>query len=262
MRFDPFHAPRTRLLFLLIAVTVLLGVSGSRTPLPGMLRAVATSALEPFRSLAAGWNRNDENDALKRRIYEMQKALVKLSTELAVTREKLREAAELSHLEEASRWKPVAADIIGADASTVTRTVVIDVGYEEGILAGYGVTSRGRVFGVVSEVYRWSARVTPLSSPGWSISGFIPDMNARGVIRNRRGGKCVMEYVVTGRRIPAGKIVVTSGTDGVFPRGILVGKVSAFRWVQQGLVAELTVEPAVTPSMALHVFVLKPRKET
>ena len=69
-------------------------------------------------------------------------------------------------------------------------------------------------------------------------------------------GFCAMNYVTTQSKVSAGDILTTSGTGGVFPEGIIIGKVNEISPNTNGLSLDATVEPAVDFSSVSEVFVI------
>ena len=197
-----------------------------------------------------------EKEKLHNRIDELERTVAKLSNEIAVRDRKIQQLSRLGQKPALQRWGFISASIIAADAAPWGGTVEIDVGSADGVVKGCGVVIDDSVFGTVDEVHRWSSRVRVVTDTGWTAAGILLKQQLRGVLRG--GGRdCVMSYVVTEKVMAVGEPVVTSGTDGTFPPGLVVGTVTDCSWRKKGLTVDLRVKPVVKPRLAVAVVVLK-----
>ncbi len=227
------------------------------------VRSIASSILLWPRRAVASVVRRVRGDAvevedLRARVRLLERKIVQLSSEMTAGDRKIQELSRLNRVPTARGWGFITADIVGTDASVWCGTVEIDAGSTQGVTAGSGVVADGAVFGTVVEVHRWTSRVRKITDPAWTAAGMLAKKRVRGVVRGDGLGNCVVSYVVTHNLVEPGEKVVTSGTDGTFPRGMLIGTVTKCSWRKQGLAVDLEVEPAPAPSLAARVVVLKP----
>ncbi len=226
------------------------------------VRSIASSILLWPRRVMASIMRRARGDTaevedLRGRVRLLERKIVQLSNEAAVGDRKIQELSRLNRMPTARGWGFITADIIGSDASVWGGTVEIDAGSTQGVTAGSGVVADGAVFGTVVEVHRWTSRVRRITDPGWTTAGMLAGKRVRGVVRGDGLGNCTVSYVVTQSLVEPGEKVVTSGMDGTFPRGMLIGTVTKCSWHKQGLAVNLNLEPAPGPSLAAKVVVLK-----
>lgn len=227
------------------------------------VRSLASSImLWPKRAVAgavrSAGGESTEEERLRADIELLNRKVVQLSNEIAVRDLKIQELSRLSQMPSVRGWGFITADIIGADASVWGGTVEIDAGSDRGVMTGSGVVMDGAVFGSVVEVHRWTSRVRRVTDPGWTGAGMLLERQVRGVVRGDGLDGCNMFYVITQKAVESGEKVVTSGTDGIFPQGMLIGTVTKFSWHKQGLAVNLELEPASRPRLAASVVVLKP----
>ncbi|MEA1992129.1 MAG: rod shape-determining protein MreC, partial [Thermodesulfobacteriota bacterium] len=71
---------------------------------------------------------------------------------------------------------------------------------------------------------------------------------ARGIIKGAGEGRCYLAYVEKVVDVEIGDRIITSGTDRIFPKGLLIGKVSS---VTEGSISDLFQEITVTPAVDL-----------
>jgi rod shape-determining protein MreC len=137
------------------------------------------------------------------------------------------------------------------------QLVTLDRGADDGVermmpvVVGHGVV--GRVHAVTGS----TADVLLLTDRNSSIAVRVERSRARANVRGTGGpGACRLEYALRSDDMVEGDALVTSGTDGVFPRGLPVGKVSALRRSGQGLYQSADVAPAVDVTKLEEVLVL------
>ena len=156
-----------------------------------------------------------------------------------------RRLAELLDLKEALDLKVVAADIIGSDATGLSRTLILSHGSAAGLEPGMGVIATGGVVGKLIVSSSSASRVILLNDHNCAIDAFAQRSRARGIISGLADDGVIMRYVERAEDLKPGDTVITSGLDGVFPRGLLIGYVSAIERKGPGLFLNVSVKPAV-----------------
>jgi rod shape-determining protein MreC len=182
----------------------------------------------------------------------------RLQSELARQEELRQENRRLSWLlalRDEVQAPTVAARVIAEDAANWSRTVVIDRGREHGIREGMPVLV---VEGLVGRVIRTApkqSRVLLLTDPSSAVAALDQQSRARGICR---GDGTAMRFDYAGRdeRIEAGNAVVTSGTGGVFPRGLIVGRISRVDRSGDGMFQGVSVAPVTDLGRLEEVLVL------
>jgi len=194
-----------------------------------------------------------ENDDLKRRVADLE---VRLQQEHALAA-RTQQLQALMDLRSAATVPTLAAEVIAGNPDSVMRTVTINRGSSDGVLADMGVIAPGGIVGrVIGPVARHAARVQ-----------LIIDRNAAAgalVERTRAGGMVVgleahpplrMDLVSNLADVKPGDNVVASGVDGIYPKGYLIGRIErADRGT--GLYLLITVRPGVDFSSLEQVLVV------
>ncbi len=186
-----------------------------------------------------------ENDALKAQIAQLNAERAGTG-ELKVENQRL---SELLALKDAAKDKlglnTVAAQVIGSDATGLSRTLIIDVGADSGITAGMAVMARDGAVGKIIAVSPHAARVLLIDDHNSALDAFDQRTQARGIIAGVPDDGLTMKYVDRADDLKPGDPVVSSGLDGIFPNGMLVGYVSAVRREGPGLFLSVDVSAAV-----------------
>lgn len=140
----------------------------------------------------------------------------------------------------------IAAKIIGSSLSYWSKTVTVDRGSTSGINVGMPVVSTKGVVGQVTAVSSATAKVLLLTDPANGVDGLLQQTRSRGVVEGKGGEECEMKYVAREVEVQVGERVITSGFDGVYPKGLLIGKVIKVGKSDKGIFHSVTIDPAVS----------------
>ena len=181
-----------------------------------------------------------EHDDLRRRFAEQQ---VQLQAERAVA-DRTRGLEQLLDLRDRSQVTTSAADIVAAGASPDFRTVTIDKGTRDGLRADMAIIAPAGIVGrVVIPSFR-SAKVQLLIDRNAAAGALIERSRAQGVIVGGGDDRLRLEYVSEVADVAVGDQVVTSGIDGIFPKGFVIGRVETVE-KSGGAYKQIVVKPAV-----------------
>jgi rod shape-determining protein MreC len=197
----------------------------------------ATDLFHDYFELA---NAARENVRLKEQIAQLNQRQASM-VELELENHRL---AELLDLKEAIDLKMVAADVIGSDATGMARTLILNQGGGSGLAPGMGVIATGGVVGKLIASSHNASRVMLLNDHNCAIDAFVQRSRARGIVSGIADDGIIMKYIERTGDIKVGDAVVTSGLDGVFPRGLLIGSVSAIERKGPGLFLNISIKPA------------------
>jgi len=135
--------------------------------------------------------------------------------------------------------------------------LVLDQGEDVGLVPDQGVICPEGVIGRIWSVVFQQASVLPLDSFNASTAVMLARSRAMGVLQGVAPGKAEIRYIGRQEVVQVGEPVFTSGLDRVFPRGLLVGYVSAVKPRDQELSLEVTL---AAPLDRVHlVLVLAPK---
>ena len=165
----------------------------------------------------------------------------------------------LLELKQAMDLKSVAANVIGADASGLARTLVIEGGADQGFEPGMAVLSIAGVVGKLIAVGPGSSRVLLISDHNSALDAFDQRSRVRGIVAGVVDDGLVLKYVDRSEDVKSGDSIVTSGLDGIFPRGLLVGQVTAVVREGPGLFLTVNVAPAAEFRRLEQVLVVTQR---
>ncbi|MCP4107511.1 MAG: rod shape-determining protein MreC [Desulfobacteraceae bacterium] len=140
----------------------------------------------------------------------------------------------------------VAAEIIGKDPSPWFKSIIIDKGWKDEIKKGLPVLVPEGIVGMVTDVSPNYSKVLLIIDQNSSVDALIQDSRAWGIIRGKSSSECIFKYVLRKHEIRTGDTVISSGLDGVFPKGVRVGEVSKVTKHKTGAIfQEVFVSPYV-----------------
>ena len=122
----------------------------------------------------------------------------------------------------------IGASVIGASLSRESRLIIIDRGSGSGVRENQAVVAWGGAVGRVISVAPGFAKVRLLSDPNSGVAAVIRENRVDGIVLGEGGDSLnlTMKYVSGFADVSLGDVVVTSGLDGIFPRGFRIGKVT------------------------------------
>jgi len=193
-----------------------------------------------------------ENEKLRKRIQALEIERQKL-LEAAATNRQLK---ELLDFRGSLSGTPVIASIIANSASNWFQSCVLDKGSSDGIRKGMGVVTPLGVVGQVVSVTARTAKVLLLTDPNSGIDVLVQRTRSRGIVSGSLETGTILKYVKRSEDIQEGDRLITSGTDGVFPKGMIVGTVIKVRKQHLGLFQFVEVLPAVQSARVEEVLVV------
>jgi rod shape-determining protein MreC len=253
------------------ALSVLLMVADVRFGVTQPLRAALSVALYPVQWLAMRpqvlaeysgeyMEARDVAQASEREAREQLLVQARRSgqvEQLALENKQHRELLDLSKRLES---KGIAAEVLYDAADPYTRKLIIDKGMANGIKPSSPVMDEHGILGQITHVLPLVSEVTLVTDREHSIPVLNTRTGARGVAYGEAGGAPLLElrFMATNADIEVGDLLSTSGVDGIYPPGVLVGKVIKVERRAETVFARILCEPMGRVQGARHVMVLDP----
>ncbi|MGD9782682.1 MAG: rod shape-determining protein MreC [Kiritimatiellia bacterium] len=154
----------------------------------------------------------------------------------------------------------VSCEVIGRDGTGWWQTVRLDKGALSGVAADRAVITPDGLVGRTVSVSQRTADVLLASDPSCKVSVRLARSGAIGVATGlgAKAGEqpaCRMDYVSQTADVQEGDEVVTSGLGGVFPKGLLVGRVSRVDMHEAGLYQTAWIDSAANLGGLEYAFV-------
>ncbi len=121
----------------------------------------------------------------------------------------------------------IVAGIVGKDPSPWFKTIMIDKGSNDGIEKGMPVIVPEGIVGQITDVFSNYCRALLIIEQNSAVDAIVQRTRARGIVKGKGLQKeCALEYVLRKHDIKEGDIVISSGMDAIFPKGLMIGVVS------------------------------------
>jgi rod shape-determining protein MreC len=231
-----------------------------------LIRIWAVSAVTPFEK-AINWVQNGtwniwhnyfylrgvraENRALKAQIEQLRLEQARLGDDAA----QARRLQALLAFKEQYIEKTVPAQVIGTSGSEQSRSVFIDKGKHDGIEPNMAVITADGIVGKVLTVFPTTSQVLLISDQSSGAGGILEKSRLQGIVKGTSSGQVVLEYVMSDEQVQPGDRVLTSGGDGIYPKGLPVGEVTK---VSPGheLFLNIRLQPAANLAKLEEVLVI------
>lgn len=226
------------------------------------------AVLKPMRSLQdvseGFWDRyfdlvgvREENQRLKARVAELESRLLAHGEDLA----ELKRLRALIQLPVDESWRPLGARVLAGrmGSNAVLDSITISRGYATGARPGTPLVTH---LGLVGRVLRASAHTATallLTDPGSRIAVFSQDGRAPGILAGRGTGRNLeVNFVQRDADVTKNEVLITSGLDGKYPKGIPVARVLSVAPSDYTQFMAVYAEPLVDLQHLEEVLLLEP----
>ena len=194
---------------------------------------------------------NAENERLKQELAEAQ---LQLQQQRALA-DRSRGLERLLDLRDRTTLKTVAAEIIAAGANPEFRTLTLDKGAEAGFSRDMAVLASNGVVGRIVVASPRASQVQLLIDRNAAAGAIIERSRVQGLVVGTGDGTLRLDYLPEMSDIAVGDVVVTSGIDGIFPKGFALGQIESIGRSSGGY-REIVVKPSVDFSSVEEVLVV------
>ena len=265
------HRPFFVLVGVLLAQLMLLSAQITRSRNESVAKVWAETALSPFERSLRGladviggvWHglrdvtvAEQQNRELRAQLAAGETRIQQLSEESAEN-ERLR---TLLDYKARAPYSTVAAEVIGSSPGEGSSTVLIDKGSDYHFSADLAVITPDGAAGKLTAVFPHTAQVLLLTDAAAGAGGMLDKSRAQGVLKGLGRGTCRLDYLMNGEAVTAGDLVVTSGLDQVFPKGLPIGRV--LKVSEGNIYKNIVVKPAVALDRLEEVLVVIPGAST
>jgi len=239
---------RTGYLFLAVIVGHVILISTQVTTKRGvpMLEAAVFGIFSEVQRVAndvtSGVRTSWQNYFALQQIRQENERLKKEVTQLSVSLQQERTAAQqtrtlqgLLDLKSGTAFQTTAATVIGSGADPEFRTITIDKGTQDGLRADMAVISPAGVVGRILMPTARAAKVQLIIDRDAAAGVVIERSRVGGLVSGIgsadalafKAGLIQLEYVPGSADVKKGDRVVTSGLDGIYPKGLPVGEIQS-----------------------------------
>ncbi len=254
-----FNLNKKNLILLAVAVSLLIFLSLSITALS---KPALNTSKEPLGALS--WLRRElggivffhynltENTRLRNEVDFLRSKVNGLNE---IYLENVRLKSNLS-LKQNSKLKFISSRVIARPADNWSSGLIIDKGATSGIKKGMAVVTFLGLAGRIVETTALTSKVMLLCDPNLGVSSLIQRSRQEGLVCGTLGNNLIMKYLPEDADIKLQDVIVSSGLNDTYPKGLLIGRVIDIGKEFSGLSLYAIVKPAVNLSNIEEVLVI------
>jgi rod shape-determining protein MreC len=224
----------------------------------GVFAEVQRASTSVIEGVQHGWENyfalqqvRRENEQLRHENGQLQ---VQLQEERALSTQ-TRSLQQLLELRQRTSLSTTAASVIAGGASPDFRTFTIDKGTGDGLRPDMAVIAPTGVVGRIIMPSARASKVQLLIDRNAAAGAIVERSRAQGVVLGTGSDKLKFEYVPGAADVQVGDRVVTSGIDGIYPKGFAIGQIESIH-KGAGVFSAIVVKPVVEFSSLEEVLVV------
>jgi len=222
-------------------------------PVASAVGALSRSVSNTISSTVALFSAREENERLKKDLDARELELFRLRAEARQGVENLRMLGQGASLPGVVGSVPV----LLLEHRAGVHGALIGAGSADGVVAGSPLAVPAGLVGRVVTVGRGVSRAQLLLDTAAAAGARIARTGELGVIRGDGRGAMILNNIATTSSIARGDLIESAGIDGIYPRGVPIGRVES---VSRGskLFLEIRVAPTADFSRLTDVLLLAP----
>jgi rod shape-determining protein MreC len=195
----------------------------------------------------------EENESLTQRVAELDQKVINYQ-EAYIENLRLR---RLLDFRSTIHGEAVAAQVVVHDMTGWFQTLIADKGFRDQIAPDMPVVNDEGVIGRILDVSDRYARVLMITDPGSAVDAIVQRNRVRGILVGKDANGCVLKYVRGNLDVQVGDLIITSGKDGLFPKGLRLGVVQGTFKDPVDLFQKIEVKPLVRLSALEELLIIK-----
>ena len=153
--------------------------------------------------------------------------------------------------------KTLAAQVIGTSGTDISRVIYVDRGTNDGVTNGMAVVTPDGIVGKVLRVDSRTSQVLLINDTTSGAGVMLERQRIKGVLKGSPSGRPEVLNIMADEKIEPGDKVITTGGDGVYPKGLPVGTVeSVAPDKERDPFLAIKVKPAVNLSQMEEVLII------
>lgn len=200
---------------------------------------------------------NEKNAQLEARVRDLEARLLAHKEDMA----ELARLRELLQLPIDESWTPVGARVLAGHLgpNSLLDSITINRGYATGARPGTPIATHKGLIGRVLRASPHTATALLLTNPGSRIAIFTQESRTAGILTGEGTNKnLAVRYMQRDTKAKPGEILITSGLDGKYPKGIPVARVISVAPSNYTEFMTIYAEPLVDMQHIEEVMLLEP----
>ncbi|MBF0310737.1 MAG: rod shape-determining protein MreC [Magnetococcales bacterium] len=254
---------------LLMAAVVLLfsvrlqadGLRGLRASVIELMGPVQNVLMLPAQVIARMQGRIVDLARLDTENRWMRKELLRLQgqeIQLEEMRQENKRLRELLYMEQEPGHVTQVARIVGDSSPSFSHAFLLNAGTLRGVREEASAISPHGLVGRVVQVTSHNSMVLALTDLNSRVPAMAQRSRIRGIVSGSNDEVLQLRYVPKDADVQVDDVILTSGIDGIFPKGLLIGKVMLVDSDEPGLFQRILIKPAVNFHRLEEVRLLLP----
>jgi rod shape-determining protein MreC len=238
-----------------------------------LIRVWATSLVTPFerlfistgRGVRSIWHNYVDLRGVREHNQQLEAELQRVRAEnmsMHLDADQGRRLQSLLGFKERFISRTVAAQVIGTSGSDQARIIYIDRGRSDGIKEGMAVITPDGIVGKIARADRGTSQVLLISDVNSGAGVILERLGLKAVLEGSQSGYPIVTNVMSDEKVEPGDRVITSGGDLVYPKGLVVGTVTAIKPdPDRDPFLQIRIKPAANLSRLEEVLVVTQMQE-
>ena len=194
-----------------------------------------------------------ENRLLRKENAKIQAHLANL-TELRIKNNRLK---KLLGFQQQVPMKLLTARVIGKDLISGRKTILINRGWMDGVKKLMAAISIGGVVGFIRQVNRNTSQVLLITDTEFVADSLVQRSRVRGLTEGLGRNTCRLYYLQREDDVLVGDLVVTSGINNIFPKGLPMGKVISIEQEHKNSIRkDIRLKPSINLQRLEEIFIV------
>jgi len=207
-------------------------------PFARALHGISGATIGAWKSYRELWQAQQQNQELQFQLVAARAQIQQLSEQAAEGR-RLR---ELLAFRSRLPFQTVAAEVIATSPGEASRAIFIDKGTDAGLTPDLAVITPAGVVGKIVTVLPHTAQVLLITDSSSGVACALERSRVQGILKGGRLSQCQVHYVMNEDPVAIGELVLTSGLDQIYPKGLPIGTVT--QTTDGNIYKDITVKPS------------------
>lgn len=150
-----------------------------------------------------------------------------------------------------------AADVIGIEISGWIKTITINKGVSDGIKRDMIIATPLGIAGRIIDAQSTSSKALLVTDPRCAIDVIVQRTRVKGIAEGNGADRLILKYTRHEDDVRVGDILISSGLDGIFPKGMAVGEIVRVEKGEDNFFMDIEVNPSADLKKLEEVLVVK-----
>jgi rod shape-determining protein MreC len=196
-------------------------VMGAQAPVLAASSSIAGGIRSAWRDYVWMVGARAENEQLRETVQRLS-LLNSAYEQVRLENDRLRRLISLSS---GMNYRTIGARVVGRTPEFLSNVIYIDRGSQDGIRIDAPVLSGDGIIGKINLVSGHQSQVQLITNPDAALGAMLEKTRTSGVLSGSGDPLLDLNYISNTEQVNPGDVVVSSGLDGIFPKGLAIGKV-------------------------------------